>query len=62
MERDVDGLSSTLFAISGSVFFKQVPKSIQQITMEMGLASQALSRLRSDGVNLEKAFTFQNHC
>ena len=54
-----DGVSTTLLGISGSAFFKQVPKSMQEITQTIDMANRALMETRMSALNLEKAFTFK---
>jgi hypothetical protein len=54
-----DGLSSTLFGISGSAFFKSVPKSMEEISQTISMANKALMETRVNALNLEQAFRFK---
>lgn len=55
--RDVlEGFSSTFFGFSASAFFKEVPKSAQQIAIEFRAANEAMGKLQKAGVDFQMAF------
>lgn len=59
-EEAFDAFSTTLFGISGSAFFKSVPKSMEEISETISMANKALLETRMNALNLEQAFRFKS--
>ena len=51
-----DGVSTTLLGISGSVFFKQVPKSLKELAQDTEAANRALMATGVSAAKLQEAF------
>ncbi len=52
----LDGFSSTFFGFSSASFFKEVPKSVNQMAAEFRAANIAMGELQTAGLGLQDAF------
>jgi len=52
----LDGFSSTFFGFSSAAFFKEVPKSVNQMAAEFKAANIAMGELQTAGLGLQDAF------
>lgn len=52
----LDGISTTFFGFSASAIFKEVPKSVRQITEEAQLVREAMIEVQKAGIDLQSAF------
>lgn len=52
----LDGISSTFFGFSASAIFKEVPKSFEQMSIEIAAVRQSVMDLSQAGIELQAAF------